>query len=119
MNRDKVTYSGPAGSGKSGSFRKITSLISSNRNHQPWIIKGIRDSQAILNAFGHVYESNDHFDASKFGKYVEYQYASDGLLSGCKVLDFYLQKNLIYSSKTFHIFKHLIVGATADEAKDW
>ena len=77
------------------------------------------DSDLILNAFGNVYESEDHFNASKFGKYVEYQFNSDGTFLGCKLLEFFLQKHQIYSAQPFHIFNHLIAGATPIEKQSW
>jgi ABC-type iron transport system FetAB ATPase subunit len=68
------TLRGPSGSGKSITYRNIINLLSFNGNHPLYLVKGIRDADAILSAFGHAAVSEAHFDASKFGKYVEFQY---------------------------------------------
>jgi chitin synthase len=96
-------------------FNSIRNLLLQNSE----LVKGVRDADAILNAFGNVCDTEEHFDASKFGKYVEYQYNSDGTFLGIKLLDFFLQKQHIYSGQPFHIFNHLIAGATPAEKVEW
>lgn len=89
-----------------------------------FLAKGIREAEAILAAFGHAAASDLHFDASRFGRYVEFQYATDGRLGGWKLLDFNLEKQVVHTNATgegqnFHIFYHLIAGATAGERAEW
>jgi chitin synthase len=100
-------------------------LLFNSKDHPPYLTKGIRDADAILASFGHAAASDSHFDASKFGKYVEFQYSHDGLLAGWKVIDYNLQSFIVHTNATelqgqnFHIFYHLLAGATPKEKAEW
>jgi chitin synthase len=122
-----VGNSGQQGSGKTATYHHALTYLLQNTStsHPKHLVKGIKDAESILSAFGHASASEMHIDASRFGRYVEVQFTPDGILGGWKILDFNLQKDIVHSNATspdgqnFHIFYHLLAGASAEEKSEW
>lgn len=79
----------------------------------------IPSAQFILESFGHAATLNNP-NASRFGRYVEVQYGDKSKLVGCKSLLYHLDASRTsgppHGERNFHVFHHLLAGATPEEA---
>lgn len=75
-------------------------------------------AEFILDSFSKHFAS-DNADASSVSRYSELQFSESGKLLGCKMLEYFLQKNLVVNhpsgERTFHVLHYLHAGASAEE----
>lgn len=75
-------------------------------------------AEFILDSFSKHY-TPDNADASAVARYSEMQFHESGKLLGCKMLEYFLQKNLVVNhaagERTFHVLHYLYAGASSDE----
>jgi myosin X len=121
-----VLISGESGAGKTESTKFIMRFLSfmSNevnkakgndtaRNYEGQIVQ----SSPILEAFGNaktVYNNN----SSRFGKFIQLNFSSTGVIEGAKIIDYLLEKNRVvrqnHAERNFHIFYQLLAKGPAD-----
>ena len=80
-------------------------------------------AESILKAFGHA-ATPRNVDDSCFSRYTEYQFDKRGKMVGAKFIDYLLEKNRATGAtedggRSFHIFYHLLAGATHEEKQQW
>ncbi|EDQ90134.1 uncharacterized protein MONBRDRAFT_7459 [Monosiga brevicollis MX1] len=116
-----VLISGESGAGKTESTKFILRYLSyqsndvnkkkgkEGRNYEEQILQ----SSPILEAFGNaktVYNNN----SSRFGKFIQLNFAATGAIEGCKIVDYLLEKNRVVrqngGERNFHIFYALLAG---------
>jgi len=114
-----VIISGESGAGKTVAAKYIMNYItrvSGGGDKVRHLKEIILESSPLLEAFGNA-KSVRNNNSSRFGKYVEMQFALGGQPVGGKISNFLLEKSrVVMRSKTersFHIFYQLCFGADA------
>ncbi|CAH1795103.1 unnamed protein product, partial [Owenia fusiformis] len=75
----------------------------------------------ILEAFGNA-KTTKNDNSSRFGKFIRINFDASGFISGANIETYLLEKSRIIrqgnNERTFHIFYHLLNGASAAEKKE-
>ncbi|XP_065188525.1 unconventional myosin-If-like [Sycon ciliatum] len=113
-----VIISGESGAGKTVAAKFIMNYItkvSGGGDAVQRVKDVILQSNPLLEAFGNAKTSRNN-NSSRFGKYVEMQFAGGGTPIGGKISQFLLEKSRVVSQnpseRNFHIFYQLLAGAT-------
>ncbi|KAI8047482.1 chitin synthase-domain-containing protein [Thamnidium elegans] len=105
-----ILLSGDTGSGKSETNNMIISHLISLGKKESKVTTQILHLQTILNAFGHCNNQ------SKFGKYMELQFNERGRMTGCKILNYLLdKKRVLMTRNNFNIFNIVNNGNLTEE----
>ncbi|KAJ3037867.1 hypothetical protein HDV00_001282 [Rhizophlyctis rosea] len=128
MMRDEedqsIICSGETGSGKSEArkilLRQLITL-SKTAKKKSRVLSGAQKMESALESFGHASLPSSP-NASRYGRYTEYQYDDAGKMIGVKLLDFVFDKQrvalgwgLLEGERNFHIFYQLLAGLSASE----
>ncbi|KAI8800774.1 chitin synthase-domain-containing protein [Cladochytrium replicatum] len=115
---------GESGSGKTESHRIVTrNLLDLGKAGK---VKSKTQSailrlETIFAAFGNAH-TRANTNASRFGRYSEYQFSEEGHLIGTKMLDYLLEKERLThcgaDEFNFNIFYQLLAGATQEERSE-
>jgi len=100
----------------------MTSCPPDNDEDQVCIEQQVLQSNPILEAFGNARTlRNDN--SSRFGKYIDIQFTSQGKLSGAKIETYLLEKvRLIHPGKgerNYHVFYQFLASATKEERREY
>lgn len=100
----------------------MTSCPPDNDEDQICIEQQVLQSNPILEAFGNARTlRNDN--SSRFGKYIDIQFTSQGKLSGAKIETYLLEKvRLIHPGKgerNYHVFYQFLASATNEERREY
>ncbi|KAJ3180810.1 hypothetical protein HDU85_003891 [Gaertneriomyces sp. JEL0708] len=122
MGEDQcIVLTGETASGKSESFRNITRHLcdlSKTSSKKTKVHSAVLKAEVVLAAFSRA-QTPSNRDASCCTLYAEYQFDAKGKMVGLKLIDYLLDKSRVTGpvdgGRNFHIFYHLLAGATQDE----
>ncbi|KAI9208155.1 chitin synthase-domain-containing protein [Polychytrium aggregatum] len=111
---------GDTGAGKSEArklfVRQLCALSKTKKKSK--VLSGVVKSDILLESFGHARTANNP-NSSRFGRYIEFQFDTDGKMVGMKVLPYLLEKARVThvpkEERSFHVFYQLLAGATEEE----
>ncbi|XP_052098286.1 uncharacterized protein LOC127733063 [Mytilus californianus] len=113
-----ILVSGESGAGKTESTKyMIQHLMKLSPSDDESLLDKIVQINPLLEAFGNA-STVMNKNSSRFGKFIELQYAEDGSLLGAKIDDYILEKSRVVhrspGEKNFHVFYALFSGMSRD-----
>lgn len=112
-----VIISGESGAGKTEASKKIMQFVAAVSGSSPAVqhVKDvILESNPLLEAFGNAKTIRNN-NSSRFGKYMEIQFAITGDPEGGRINNYLLEKSRVIfqtpSERNFHVFYQLLAGA--------
>lgn len=117
-----VVISGESGAGKTESTKLILSYLAHLSGNHSQVEEQLLDSSPILEAFGNAKTTRNN-NSSRFGKFMEIHFNSQGHIEGASINDFLLEKIRIVQQapdeRNYHIFYNLLAGASKEQKKEW
>ncbi|XP_028269122.1 unconventional myosin-Ih [Parambassis ranga] len=120
FNNHFILISGESGAGKTEASKKILQYYAVSCPSTT-LLNTVRDkmlmSNPVLEAFGNA-KTLKNDNSSRFGKYMDIQFNSEGDAVGGHILNYLLEKSRVvhqnHGERNFHIFYQLVVGASDD-----
>ncbi|KAJ8378258.1 hypothetical protein AAFF_G00244620 [Aldrovandia affinis] len=117
MNNHFILISGESGAGKTEASKKILQFYAVSCPSTD-LLTSLRDrmvvSSAALEAFGNA-KTLKNDNSSRFGKYMDIQFNSEGEAVGGHILSYLLEKSRVvhqnHGERNFHVFYQLVEGA--------
>ncbi|XP_077994615.1 myosin-IIIa-like [Glandiceps talaboti] len=111
--------SGESGTGKTESAKFIVQHIMNHcHSHQRGLQDKILQVNPLLEAFGNAKTVMNN-NSSRFGKFIEIKFTTDGKVVGASIDDYLLEKSRVVfqnqGERNFHIFYYMFAGLTEDE----
>ncbi|KAJ8286074.1 hypothetical protein GJAV_G00034260 [Gymnothorax javanicus] len=116
MNNHFILISGESGAGKTEASKKILQFYAVSCPDTS-LLHSVRDrmlvSNPVLEAFGNA-KTLKNDNSSRFGKYMDIQFDSEGEAVGGHILSYLLEKSRVvhqnHGERNFHIFYQLVEG---------
>ncbi|XP_056158181.1 unconventional myosin-Ih [Lampris incognitus] len=120
LNNHFILISGESGAGKTEASKKILQYYAVSCPSTT-LLDTVRDkmlmSNPVLEAFGNA-KTLKNDNSSRFGKYMDIQFDSQGNAVGGHILNYLLEKSRVvhqnHGERNFHIFYQLVEGAEED-----
>ncbi|ORX76076.1 hypothetical protein BCR32DRAFT_209564, partial [Anaeromyces robustus] len=122
-----VVISGESGAGKTESTKVILHYLASatqktGESDSNLVQDQILDASPILEAFGNA-KTVRNDNSSRFGKFMEIQFSFDETIKGGEIYKLHYMFIIIIkqspNERNYHIFYHLLAGATDSEKAKW
>ena len=115
-----ILISGESGAGKTETNKMCMSCLAELSSSGGQLTEQALESGIMLEAFGNartVYNNN----SSRFGKWCAVYFDGTGKMAACKVRSYLLEKSRVVGptqgERNYHIFYHMLAGASAEERK--
>ncbi|XP_059920754.1 unconventional myosin-Ih [Gadus macrocephalus] len=120
LNNHFILISGESGAGKTEASKKILQYYAVC-SPETDLLTSVRDkmlmSNPVLEAFGNA-KTLKNDNSSRFGKYMDIQFNSEGEALGGHILNYLLEKSRVvhqnHGERNFHIFYQLVEGGEED-----
>ena len=118
-----ILVSGESGAGKTQTSKIIMEYLSSiSKNSEINIDEKILRSNPILESFGNA-KTLRNDNSSRFGKFIKINFSKKGIIIGCKIETYLLEKvRLIFQThgeRNFHIFYQILAGFSEELKKKY
>ena len=112
-----IVISGESGAGKTEATKKCLSYLAMVAKSTSGVEERILAANPVLEAFGNA-KTLRNDNSSRFGKWMENYFDSQGRIVGCSNQNFLLEKSRVVvqdqGERNYHAFYHLISGANAE-----
>ncbi|XP_054905098.1 unconventional myosin-Ih [Poeciliopsis prolifica] len=120
FNNHFILISGESGAGKTEASKKILQYYAVSCPSTT-LMNNVRDkmlmSNPVLEAFGNA-KTLKNYNSSRFGKYMDIQFDSQGDAVGGHILNYLLEKSRVvhqnHGERNFHVFYQLVEGGSDD-----
>ena len=106
-----VIISGESGAGKTESTKLIMQYLAAVNSERSMISEQILEANPLLESFGNAKTTRNH-NSSRFGKYTELHYSSNGAISGCSIKQYLLEKSRIVNQQKEEVCSKKIIHET-------
>eukprot|EP00013_Stygamoeba_regulata_P020099 CAMPEP_0177646966 /NCGR_PEP_ID=MMETSP0447-20121125/10048_1 /TAXON_ID=0 /ORGANISM="Stygamoeba regulata, Strain BSH-02190019" /LENGTH=891 /DNA_ID=CAMNT_0019149519 /DNA_START=201 /DNA_END=2873 /DNA_ORIENTATION=- len=113
-----VIISGESGAGKSESARLILQYLSARTERKSAVETMILETVPVLEALGNARTVRNN-NSSRFGKYINIQFDTQGFICGVKITSYLLEKSRVVQQsegeRNYHVFYQLCEGSSLPE----
>eukprot|EP00727_Mastigamoeba_balamuthi_P001041 m51a1_g10934 putative myosin ii heavy chain (1856) ;mRNA; r:146368-154726 len=117
-----ILITGESGAGKTENTKRVIQYYATVCRRQDKQVGQLEEqmlqANPILEAFGNA-KTMRNDNSSRFGKFIQIQFTSNGLVSGMKTVHYLLERSRICSrlkgERSFHIFYQLLAGASPEQ----